>query len=331
MVMETTGLIFKYKVDRPLRFEERHGCLKHKERLDVLPTPYLSTVRLNSTYLEMVGKFYEGKGFLTVVMFVITIIPLSFLLAIAFQNLFEPIQYDNDFNGWVLFGVLALIASPGIILAVWTFLRECFRLTHYPIRLNRKLRKLYAIDPYSLKVIEADWDKMVFVLERCLHTPMRITQWEILGHVLDEDGQTVRATLPFSIVSAQQDLLKRHWEYMRRYMEDGVEEIFDHTSVCLPIADHRETFRFGYQVTMIDDSYPVWIYIAGILLIPEALGRYLAMRSSDIPRWSKRIEEECQIDPGDPYAIDARDNPPDFWKATEKRRSELVASGVVLR
>jgi len=218
-----------------------------------------------------------------------------------------------------------------LMVSIWIFLRECFRLTHYPIRLNRKLRKLYAVDPYTLKVIEADWDKMVFVLDKCRHTPMRITQWEILGHVLDEDGQTVRATLPFSMVSAQQDLLKRHWEYIRRYMEDGVEEIFDHTSVCLPIADRRETFRFGYQVTLIDDSFPVWIYIAGILLIPEALGRYLAMQTSDIPQWSKRIEEECQIDPDDPYAIDANDNPPDFWKSTEKRRSELVASGVLVR
>lgn len=331
MVMETTGLIFKYKLDRPLLFEERHGYLKQKERLDVLPLPYLSTVRLNSTYLEMVGKFYEGKGFLTLVMLVIALIPLCFLLAITFQNLFDPVEYDRNINGWMLLGVLALIASPGIILSVWTLLRECFRLTHYPIRLNRKLRKLYAVDPYTLKVIEADWDKMVFVLDKCRHTPMRITQWEILGHVLDEDGQTVRATLPFSMVSAQQDLLKRHWEYMRRYMEDGVEEIFDHTSVCLPIADRRETFRFGYQVTLVDDSYPVWIYIASILLIPEALGRYLAMQTSDIPQWSKRIEEECRIDPDDPYAIDADDNPPDFWKATEKRRSELVASGLLVR
>lgn len=329
MVMETTGLIFKYKVDRPLRFEERHGCLKQKDRLDVLPTPYLSTVRLNSTYLEMVGKFYEGKGFLTVVMLV------CILLGSGGTGLGIAGSFMAFSDGETVFAVLGLLATvlwaATLAVSIWTFLRECFRLTHYPIRLNRKLRKLYAVDPYSLKVIEADWDKMVFVLDKCRHTPMRITQWEILGHVLDEDGQTVRATLPFSIVSAQQDLLKRHWEYMRRYMEDGVEEVFDHTSVCLPIADRRETFRFGYQVTLIDDSFPVWIYIAGVLLIPEALGRYLAMQTSDIPQWSKRIEEECRIDPDDPYAIDANDNPPDFWKATEKRRSELVASGVLVR
>lgn len=329
MVMETTGLIFKYKIDRPLRFEERHGCLKQKERLDVLPTPYLSTVRLNSTYLEMVGKFYEGKGFLTVVMLV------CILLGSGGTGLGIAGSFMAFSDGETVFAVLGLLATvlwaATLAVSIWTFLRECFRLTHYPIRLNRKLRKLYAVDPYSLKVIEADWDKMVFVLDKCRHTPMRITQWEILGHVLDEDGQTVRATLPFSIVSAQQDLLKRHWEYMRRYMEDGVEEVFDHTSVCLPIADRRETFRFGYQVTLIDDSFPVWIYIAGVLLIPEALGRYLAMQTSDIPQWSKRIEEECQIDPDDPYAIDANDNPSDIWKATEKRRSELVASGVLVR
>ncbi len=330
MVMETTGLIFKYKVDRPLRFEEKHGRLKQKERLDVLPTPYLNTVRLNSTYLEMVGKFYEGKGFLTLVMLVCLVMGIGFAILAgwgtvrAFSTDEAPIILGLGFFGTIL-------ALASLILYVWTFLRECFRLTHYPIRLNRKLRKLYAIDPYSLKVIEADWDKMVFVLERCLHTPMRITQWEILGHVLDEDGQTVRATLPLSFYWPDEGSVKQHWEYMRRYMEEGPEAIMDHTPVCLPLHEGKESFGFGYRMVMHHHVFFIWAIIATPLIFVEALGRYLAMQTSDIPRWSKRIEEECQIDPGDPYAIDARDNPPDFWKATEKRRSELVASRVLAR
>jgi hypothetical protein len=324
MVMETTGLIFKYKVDRPLRFEERHGCLKQKQRLDVLPTPYLSTVRLNSTYLEMVGKFYEAKGFLTVVMLVCVMMGIGFVGGggvLAYMAVSE-----NDFVVLVIAIFATLLAAVTLLASIWTFFRECFRLTHFPIRLNRKLRKLYAMDPYLLKVIEADWDKMVFVLEKCLHAPMRITQWEILGHVLDEDGQTVRATLPFSFYWPDEGSVKQHWEYMRRYMEEGPEAIMDHTPVCLPLHEGKESFGFGYRMVMHHHVFFIWAIIATPLIFVEALGRYLAMQTSDIPRWSKRIEEECQIDPGDPYAIDANDNPPDFWKATAKRRSELEAS-----
>jgi len=329
MVMETTGLIFKYKVDRPLLFEERHGCLKQKERLDVLPLPYLSTVRLNSTYLEMVGKFYEGKGFLTLVMVV------CILMGIGATGLGIAGSFMAFSDGETIFSALGLLVTILLLIAlmvsIWILLRECFRLTHYPIRLNRKLRKLYAVDPYTLKVIEADWDKMVFVLDKCRHTPMRITQWEILGHVLDEDGQTVRATLPFSFYWPDEASVKQHWEYMRRYMEEGPDSILDHTPVCLPVIRERESFAFGYRMVMHHHVFFIWAIIATPWIFLEALGRYLAMQTSDIPQWSKRIEEECRIDPDDPYAIDAEDNPPDFWKATEKRRSELVASGVLAR
>ena len=75
--------------------------------------------------------------------------------------------------------------------------------------------------------------------------------------------------------------------------------------------------------------------IVGIVITPavflQALGRYFAVRTSKIPQWPEAIEEACRIEPDDPFAIDARDNPEKLWRSKKKRRSELVASGAIAR
>ena len=328
--MEVSGLLRRYPVGRFLSSGEENSRLKQKERLDIFPASWLATVRLNSTYLELVGKFYDGKGFLSLAMLSVLLVMFSFVLATIYVATIRPLLQDGA-EGSIPVAVITTAMSLVLIGVAYRQLRrESFRLTHYPIRLNRKLRKVYAFEPYSLKIVEADWDQMVFTLSPCSNSGMRITQYEILGHILDEKG-VIRVTLPFSIVTANKDAVKAHWEYMRRYMEYGPSAIFDYTPVCLPIADRRETLLLSYQMTLIDDSYPIWIFIAGVLLIPEALGRYFAMRTSQIPQWPEAIEEACRIETDDPFAIDARNNPERFWGSTEKRRSELVASGAVAR
>ena len=328
--MEISGLLRRYPVGRFLSNREESSRLKQKERLDILPASWLATVRLNSTYLELVGKFYDGKGFLSIVMLAMLLAYCGVCCAVLFVVTTRPVGYDRMLNDFFMTVVAIALFSPVIWLSFMGLRRESFRLTHYPIRLNRKLRKVYAFEPYDLKIVEADWDQMVFTLSPCSNSAMRITQYEILGHVLDEKG-VIRVTLPFSIVTANKDAVRAHWEYMRRYMEYGPSAIFDHTPVCLPIADQRETLLLSYQMTLIDDSFPIWIVIAGVLLIPEALGRYFAMRTSKIPQWPEAIEEACRIEADDPFAIDARNNPEKFWGSTEKRRSELVASGAIAR
>lgn len=42
------------------------------------------------------------------------------------------------------------------------------------------------------------------------------------------------------------------------------------------------------------------------------LARWLAMRTSKVPRWPAEVEAASPIEPNDPYIKDARSNPPDL-------------------
>ena len=94
--METTGLLRRYPVGRFLSNREENSRLKQKERLDLNPNSWLSTVRLNSTYLELVDKFYDGKGFLSLVMLTILLSMSFFMLAIIYLATIRPFLQEGS-------------------------------------------------------------------------------------------------------------------------------------------------------------------------------------------------------------------------------------------
>ena len=106
--MEISGLLRRYPVGRFLSNREESSRLKQKERLDILPASWLATVRLNSTYLELVGKFYDGKGFLSLGMLAM-ILGYSGGLYLLFCNaITRPAGYDGKMND--VFIVITMIA-----------------------------------------------------------------------------------------------------------------------------------------------------------------------------------------------------------------------------
>ncbi|MBC7956969.1 MAG: hypothetical protein H7Y33_14005 [Cytophagales bacterium] len=331
MVVDYTGLVFKYPVNRRLTEGEWRGQLKQTEQLELVPLAHLWTIRLNSTYLEMVGKFYDWKGWATLVLSIAAGGILWFLSGLVWVVSTRPEGYADRAGDMCLIVGMGVLAAPIVAFAVWGLTREVFRLTHYPIRLNRKTRKLYAIDPKTLEVIEADWDKMVFTLQPCLRLHW-LKQHEILGHVMADDGSTVLKTVPFSMVWDVKEHLMRHWEYMRRYMEVGPEAVFDHTPVCLPIAEHKETYVFGLQFLIMNATgHSLMMTLSLPLELLSSIGRYIAIQTSRTPTWPACVDAECALEAGDPYAIDSKNNPAKFWSNASKRRSELVQLGLVGR
>jgi hypothetical protein len=65
--MDLHGLIPKYPVNRLLTEQERAQQLKQTERLHIAPLYQLCVIKLNSTYLESVDKWFAWKGVLTAV------------------------------------------------------------------------------------------------------------------------------------------------------------------------------------------------------------------------------------------------------------------------
>jgi hypothetical protein len=142
-----------------------------------------------------------------------------------------------------------------------------------------------------------------------------IQTWDVRAHVLASDGTTVRETFSLAMASESQGDVLVYWEYIRRYMEEGPSAVILRTPVYLPISERRETWRFGLMRLALDLPWAAVLVIMLPFYFLMSLGRWFAMRTSKIPVWPKEVEDVCRVEPNDPYGRDARDNPPNLWKA----------------
>lgn len=323
--MDYVGLIQKFKINRELTEEERANQLKQEQRLDVVPIYELAVTRLNSGFLESVDKFYGDKGFLSAVMLAILGMVGSFYVWILFASLAAPfLSIDSALRRFLdpnlhraepnFFAVsfVTAICVPLIALAIWGLRKESFAYTHYPIRLNRKTRTVYVFR-LDGSVLTAKWDDLFFSLGRGAHLSHK-QEWDIRGHVLGADRKTVLETFVFSVHSDDQDFVRRHWEFLRRYVEDGPKAAVALVRIFIAVADQQETAKLGFYRTWANLGFgTIFGFIFLPLVLPLWLGRLFAMRTSRVPAWPAEVEAACRIEPGDPYERDQRNNPPDMF------------------
>ena len=74
----------KYPVDRRITRQECDDQLHQKQHLDIEPAYQLSVIRMNSTYLELVDKYFGWKGFITTFMGIVFLIITVFLMISLF-------------------------------------------------------------------------------------------------------------------------------------------------------------------------------------------------------------------------------------------------------
>lgn len=313
-IVEYTGLICKYRVGRELTHDERAYQLHQKRRLNVEPHYQLSVIKMNSTYLESVDKWFGWKGLLTGVMLAI----ISIFVAAYTTFLYIAATRSNNFprggdDVFVLVGTAILIA-PLVALASWLLKNESFSYTHFPIRFNRKSRMVYVFRKDG-SVLSAPWDEIFFTLG---HMP-GWNDWEVRGHILEPDKATVRDTFALSYVGSlsgtdllpgvtefsPQDFVRAHWEFIRRYMEEGPEAISNQVQFCMPIDKRRESFRVGMDrvfANIAGASFLLYWIMFPFCLI-ASIFRVFAIRTSKVPQWPADIEAISQIELNDPYAI----------------------------
>lgn len=141
--------------------------------------------------------------------------------------------------------------------------------------------------------------------------PLTRGAWDIVGHVLDDDGITVRETfaLPATTMSGKdRESSKGYWEFIRRYMEEGPASVVDVISGCLPIKDKKETLAFSFErIAAALGSYLNPFILIFYIFYP---GCMIAMHFSKIPQWPAEIEAQCQrVEGHDPFLRDASMNP----------------------
>jgi hypothetical protein len=312
--MDFSGLIKKYPVNRRLSQQEQILNLQQKQRLDIEPRYQLSIIKLNSNYLDSVDKWFAWKGILTAFAMVVIFMVLFFLLGIVQVTLTSPPSLRSANDNWLICAVVAGMISPVVAFGGWMLKKESFAFTHYPIRFDRKNRMVHVFRTNG-SILSTSWDDIFFTLG-CMN---QWNEWEVRGHVLGADNVTVLETFALSYVGSvgstgitagnllltSQDFVRAHWEFIRRYMEDGPESVSSYVQFCMPVDGRRESFSLGAERIFANFAgapfVVYWMMFPFCLVI--SLFRWFAMRTSRIPHWPLELEDSCRIETDDPYAI----------------------------
>jgi hypothetical protein len=316
--MDFLGLLKRYPAGHRVSESEVFRQLRQNQRHRVRPHYQLSVVEMNSTYLELVDKWFAWKGLLTLLS--ISIFAIFFggigveLVISIFATVRGASVGSQSFSLWNDVAMLTVLVCPPVLAAYWLAKAECFAYTHYPIRFDR-VRRMVHVFRTDGTVMSESWDKIFFTLG---HMPAW-NDWEVRGYVLGS-GMEVKETFALSYVgsmeeadknsvggdSSDADFVRAHWEFVRRYMEEGPQSVSDQIEFCMPVNNSRETIRNGFHRVFANFAgapISVQLVMAPFLSL-VGIARIIAMRTSRIPRWPDSLLSSCFIASGDPYAIE---------------------------
>ncbi|MBS9439865.1 hypothetical protein EAE91_22755 [Photorhabdus noenieputensis] len=305
-----------YKLNRPLTWVEKHDQLcqgkptKITAKYGLYIVDHDTVIRMNSTYMETVDKYYREKGFVS------SLHATLFLINLGLSLYFTIIMILQGFNGnyEILTGffIYQMVAMFIFYLSGKFILKEWFAKTHYPIRFNRKTQMIH-VYRFDGTVLSVPWKEVFF-------TPTigggKWPEWSISGHILADDQETVLDTFSLGL-SGDLELMPGYWEFIRCYMEEEcLQEQADIIALCPTIEKQKESYIFGLQYLMRMGSRLAWLF--GLVMMPifliTSVARYIAMQTSKMPQWSQEVEEACQVDPDDPINVSAANNPVHLWR-----------------
>ena len=297
----------RYLVNRPLMDYEKQRRLSPKERSISPPWYQISVIKMNSTFLECTDDLFGMKGMCaSIAMFAIGMGVVIALCSVIFTILDWSVRSEHSHY---LLGVLICCAGIALIMLLSSPLlkQDCYGYTHYPIRFNRKNRKIYAFR-WDGTMMEANWDELYVAPIILPNATGRGNDYEICLHRISEDGETVLDSYSLPWKSSDDETLYCIWEFVRRYMEEPEElpHLSGQVEFVMDIAERRETWWWGFKRLLAAHCGPVailYVILAPIIFICS-FGRWIAMHACAIPQWPAEVEAECQIEPNDPYLRD---------------------------
>ena len=293
-----------FLVDRLLNDYEREHRFDIKKPASEHLHYDLSLIKLNSTYLECVDKWYSMRGFVAMAGAVFGLLMLCYVLF----GIYVVIR-----SGDWLIAITTLFGLAFCAFMVKVFLLDAFTYTHYPIRFNRQNRQVYAFRRDGT-VLKAGWEELYWTIYNA-KLGLGGGDLNVMGHVLEKDGVTVKESIGLSLVDAgepgRQNLLQ-FFEFFRRYMAEGPGPVLDALKptplIMLPGIDHeKESWFFGWEyLTDSMKGIPLLQILFQPFFFPISLFRWIVMRTSKIPQWPQWVEEECAVAPDDPWVRDGR-------------------------
>ncbi|MEM5325042.1 DUF6708 domain-containing protein [Paraburkholderia sp. JHI2823] len=303
--------------ERPLTEQDRAWHLPVNQPAGQ-PHASALAIRMNSTYLEVVDGYYSNRGVMSVVgafaagVGAVSIIVFLYQTARAY---FAPAwDHNQDVPMFASLAYAILICSLLVwgMVALNRWIGEWFGYTHYPIRLNRRNRMVYVFRGDGT-VLETPWDSTYFTL----YVVKNVAGMRTLGicGLVMKDEKTVQEQFFFGYSSPKKGDCLRHWEFMRRYMEDDPQAVLNAEGFryCLPIADRKETAYQGWVVLVSNDAWnPVIKWLMFPLHVLFFIGRLVWRAVSKVPLWPADVAAASRIEAGDPFVRDSRTNPTGF-------------------
>ena len=308
----------RYPVDRSLTDEERAHHYRQKTTRDAPPMDFLSVIKFNRSYIELVDRWYPITGFSVWFGACIALLGLFITFVCVWAFFFAPIQ-DEPIARWLLLIILGPIALALAGVGGFIVCTECGRWTHYPMRLNRQTRQVHVFRQDGT-VLTVPWDEL-FITLGTAKAPLTGTTYDLRAHVLDADGKTVRGsfTLGYPSPLGNAQSIDKFWAFLQPYMEapDGVERTYRHLKeggYLAPVDGRKEGWRWSIARSFMLAAHWPWLQFLGSPFLGlNAVGRMFAMWTSKIPRWPEEVEREIEIAADDPYVLTWRDNDPLGW------------------
>lgn len=312
----------RYPVDRSLTSEERATHYDQRATGNAPPMDFLSVIKFNSTYVDLVDRWYSITGFSVWLGFASTFCGLLFAGISGTAFLWAPESSDQSAL-WFLLLVLTPIALAIVIAGVFIIRTESWRWTHYPMRLNRKTRQVHVFRQNGT-ILTVPWDDL-YIVRGEANSPLAGTTYDLRAHVLDTNGETVRESfsLGYATLLGNEGSIDKFWAFLQPYMEadDGVKRTYrqlkgkDGKGGAMPPIDGRkEGWRWSIAQSFLVAAHWPWLQLLGSPVLGlNAIGRMFAMWTSKQPTWPREVEEANSIDPDDPYVLTWRDNGPLGW------------------
>ena len=310
----------RVKADRTITDDEKLDLLPKQRNDYVEATDRGSLLQFNSTYTEYVDPVFFARGSISSLagifcMLVGIAIFLFFLIEFVF---------DKDFavKSVGLLGVIIGLAASFVFF--WFGVRhDLFSYTAYPVRFNRKNRKIYVFRPPKEGGVQVfSWDEVNFYINRVKNHPHR----HLIGHVMDGDFIKFSFVVGYPYVD---DLpIKELWEFIYRYMEEGPKSVKP-PFISLTIEPSIiNCYRESYIRAAI--SHKLFQVLFFPIIGPLIALRWIIFKTCKSPVWPEWVEAECVVAANDPHHLpepkyigDGFEEHPEFLqKVVEKDRRE---------
>jgi hypothetical protein len=283
----------KFPVDRPLLDEEINRKLNNNVP-GSLAAQRLGLVSINSSFIDWIDRRFLYRGMLNTSVLLFGCLIMIMCIAFCVKLL----------TGSVGIGRFGLVFPISVAIGgIWIFCNfflkhEFFRYVYYPIRFNRKTRKVYVFrEKRDGGLLIVPWEDVFFHIGR--GTDMKFLR-DIRGEILD--GTIVKDTFALGHCAERDEPVKEMWEFIRRYMEEGPEAVAEHPLdkyVELSVAPTWKNCLIS-AVGFTNATTPFKRVLLSPFIGTFTVVRWLVFKSCKQPVFPPEVEAECRVEPNDP-------------------------------